>query len=274
MRVKHRSLLDQYPQLHLIELNKYLEDNQKSKNILLYSDNWSDGEILEIAAHGDIHSFLNSNNKNFEGDLQTALKVHNNPRQLLENPLPLLFIEYPKVLILPFLKKEDKAQLLAQIEPFLQLTGSLIVYEHTRILFEELFMNAVFDAPSEFKRLGLKSRIKHCEFILAYDKENLVISCFDSYGSLNPINLVTRMRDIQNQGTKNIINLGQRKGGAGIGCSLLYRYSSTMSIVVDKGVGTRVTCSIPLKISQKNFYSLGKNLQYFNLSTQGGSSGK
>jgi hypothetical protein len=269
-----KPLIQQYAHINLVDFTNHLNPGIIASRTILISNNWPEGQILELAANGEFHSFLNSQNKNFESELLAALKIHDNPREFLERPLPTLFKESPNALILPFHKKEDKPLLLSQIDPFLSMTGSRIVQEHSRILFEELFMNAVFDAPAEAKKLGLPSKKKRCELTLAYDHEKLVISCLDTYGSLNPLKMVTRIRDIYNHGTKDIINLGQRKGGAGIGCSLLHHYSSSMIIAAERGICTRVTCSVPIKISQKHFYSLGKNLQIINLTPSGGNHGE
>jgi hypothetical protein len=267
---KIKALIEQFANIDLIELQHHKDTGIEPDKTILYCDNWPEGEILEMAAHGEFKTFLNKNPRNFEAELLTALKIQSNPHKFLRNPMPALFQETPNVLFLPFYRKEDKHSLVSILDPFMAQTNSRIVQEHGRIIFEELFMNAVFDAPAEAKKLGYSSKKKQCEFTFAYDQDKMVISCFDPYGSLIPQKMVTRMRDIHNHGTKDIINLGQRKGGAGIGCSLLYQYSSTIVIVVEPAVGTRVTCSIPVKISQKNFYTLGKNLQIFNLTPSGG----
>ncbi len=274
MMKKLKALIDRFANIQLVDLNKSQNQVHDPTTTILFSDCWPDGKILEMAAEGNFTTFLNSNNRNFESELLTALKVMDDPKGFLTNPLPCLFNETPNTLTIPFTKKEDKPTIIAKMDSFLNQTGSRIVQEHARILFEELFMNAVFDAPAEAKKLGLNSKKQRCEFNFAFDGEKLAISCFDGYGSLNPLKIAERMRDIHNHGTKNIINLGQRKGGAGIGCSLLHHYSSSMIIAVERGVGTRVTCFIPLKISQKNFYNLGKNLQIINLDESGGKHGK
>lgn len=271
---QYKVLLEKFAAIELVEAEKRLDPNVKPAQTILHSANWPEGQILDLAVEGTFQTFLNTNHRHFESELFAALATLDNPAQFINDPLPFLFRETPTSLLLPFQKKEQKAELLQQITPFLNATGSRIVQEHARVLFEELFMNAVFDAPVEAKKLGFGGNKKHCELTLAYDSEKFVISCFDSYGSLNTQKLVERIRDIHNHGTKNIINLGQRKGGAGIGCSLLYRYSSSMSLVVNQGRGTRVTCSLPLKISQKSFSALGKNLQIINMKPAGGNHGK
>lgn len=274
MHKRHKALLEQYAHLQLLEYTKINQISHEPENTILFSESWPDGKILEMAAEGNYSCFLNSQNRNFESELLVAMRVQSNPRDYFRNPLTPMFKTMPTALILPFAKKEDKIQIVHKIDALLHETGSRLVQEHARIIFEELFMNAVFDAPAEAKKLGLPTGRPRNEIVIAYDSEKLIISCLDSYGSLDPIKLLIRMRDIYNNGTKNIINLGQRKGGAGIGCSLLHHYSSSMIIGVNPGVFTRVTCSIPLKVSQKNFYNLGKNLQIINLTNSGGSNGK
>lgn len=270
---KVKNLLNQYSHLQLVDYKDIHHPWVDPTKAILISSQWPDGEILKIATKGQFHSFLNSQNRDYESELATALRVCHDPRAFLSNPVPILFATSPKVIKLSFLKSTDKADLLAQIIPFLEPNKSRLVLEHSRFLFEELFMNAVYDAPAEAAKLKLPSKINNCEMLLAYDNEKITISCFDSYGSLEPLNMVKRISDIQSSGTKDIINLGQRTGGAGIGCSLLYNYSTSIVIVVEPGGGTRVSCSIPLKINSRQFFSTGKNLQVFIIEPLGGNHG-
>jgi hypothetical protein len=270
-----KALLDRFSDIKVVNYQnldkQHFEDKSK---VILYSDNWPEGRILELAPQNEYSCFLNSGNNNFESELLCALKIQSAPERYLAHPLPFLFEGLPNTLLLPFSRKEDKEQLLHQVEPFLVSAESRLVLDHAKVIFEELFMNAVYDAPVEARKLGLPYKKKRCDFTFAFNKEKLIISCSDTYGSLDPTKLLARMRDIYIHGTKNIINLGQNKGGAGIGCSLLHHYSSSMIIGVQRGVRTRVTCTIPLKTSQKNFHYLGKNLQIINLTSSGGSNGE
>lgn len=271
---KYAHLLSPYANIKLVEYHPPMDNNLEPAQTILYSPAWPEGAILELAAQGHFQTFLNSQNKNFEDALLTALKVQNDPGSFLRNPLWGLFQNAHTSLSLPFLKPEDKQTLLDQVDPFVKQIGSILVSENTRILFEELFMNAVFDAPTEAKNRGFSKTNHQCQMTLAFDEAKMTITCFDSYGSLPTNKLIKRMRDIEQKGTKEVINLGDLPGGAGIGCSLLHRYSSSLIIVVKKGEGSLVSCSIPLKTSLRGFGSLGKNLQVINIHPSGGQHGK
>lgn len=247
-----------------------VNDQHKTHPTIIHSNAWAQNQMLELAASGCHHCFLNTESPLVESELQSSLKIESNPLEFLENPLPFWFPNKAETLNLPFKKKADKIEMMRQLEPFLEKTESRLVQEHVRIIFQELFMNAVFDAPREGKKQGITASKKGCEMLLAYDHEKFVITCIDYYGALDPLSMVRRIRNLlQNESTK-VVNFDRKQGGAGIGSSLLFRYSSTLSIVVDEEQCTRVSCTIPLKMSQKKFNLLEKNLHYIKIKTMGG----
>lgn len=276
MQQKFKALLSKFAHLFLEKFTTQedLVPLTHLEQVLLYSDSWREEDLLHLAAEGNVQTFLSTNSKNFDDELLSALMIHNNPKEFLYNPLPYLFRGRPNALFLIFNRKEDKKNLISMLDNFMVQTNSKSVQDHARIIFEELFMNAVFDAPNEAQKLGLTIKRRSCDFTFACDQQKLIISCFDPYGSLDVLKLMTRIRDIRLNGTKDIINMNNRIGGAGIGCSLLYHYSTTLVAVVEKGAGTRVTCTIPLKVSQRAFWNLGKNLQVFDIKKPGGKNGK
>ncbi|MEY4617704.1 MAG: hypothetical protein RJB66_2664 [Pseudomonadota bacterium] len=241
---------------------------------VLHSSQWAEGQILELATRGPFNTFLNSNNRNFLEELLVALKVKSDPEGFLANPLLALYEEKPKSVNLTFSLAKEKDLILNKLEPFFAAAESATISDHMRIAFEELFMNAVYDAPQEAIKMGLEKSTKTSEIIAAYDQHKATITCIDAYGSLHIPKIIQRMRDIELSGTKNIINLGDKPGGAGIGCSLLHRYSTGITIAVKKGEATLVSCTFPLRTSYKQFCAIGKNLQFLNIPPTGGRNGK
>lgn len=236
----------------------------------IYSDSWKENEILGLASTGLFPCLLNSSSPFFESHLRSSLLIQTNPSEFLTNPLPFLFQSEPLSLTLSFHKKSDKLEMMRQFEAFVSLTKSQLALDNVRILFQELFMNALYDAPNEAKKLGFATDKKNRQMLFAFDTDKLIISCFDPYGSLDPLSLIKRIEKIIHSSTAQVINFDPNKGGAGIGCSLLYRYSSHLSLVVEEGKRTRVTCTIPLKMSQRKFELLEKNIQYIKMTKSGG----
>lgn len=236
---------------------------------IVHSNHWAQNQMLELAASGLHHCFLNTLSPLVESELYSSLKIESNPLDFLSNPLPFWFRNKPETLVLSFKKKTDKLEMMRQMEPFIERTGSRLVQEHVRILFQELFMNAIFDAPRAGKTKGISASKKGCEIILAYDHEKFVISCTDHYGALDPLLMVKRIKDLLLAESTKVVNFDRKIGGAGIGSSLLFRYSSTLSIVVAEEKCTRVSCTVPLKMSQKKFNLLEKNLHYIKISMGG-----
>jgi len=244
--------------------------SQQDKTTFIYSDAWKENEVLGLASTGQYPCLLNSNSPFFESHLRSSLLIQTNPSEFLTNPLPFLFQNEPLSLTLSFQKKSDKLEMMKQFEAFVSLTKSQLALDNVRILFQELFMNALYDAPNEAKKLGFAADKKSRQMLFAFDSDKLIISCFDPYGSLDPLSLIKRIEKIIHSNTTQMINFDPNKGGAGIGCSLLYRYSSHLSLVVEEGKRTRVTCTIPLKMSQRKFELLEKNIQYIKMTKSGG----
>jgi len=273
---RFKSLLNKFQNIKLTDVKDIPNSELNTKSdlppqpIIVHSSNWELKQMLSLAATGRFQCYMNTASLLAESELLSSLNIQTNPIAFIKNPLPFWFQENARTLILPFQKKSDKLELLKQFEPFVELTGSRLVQENSQILFQELFMNATLDAPREAKKLGINPNKKGGQFIFAYDHEKFIISCLDPLGALDPLSMVQRIHHILSKDNTSIINFDSKRGGAGIGCSLLFRYSSTLSIVVEEGQGTRVSCTIPLKIGQKKFDLLEKNLQFIKIPSEGG----
>lgn len=268
-------LLDRFPKLSLLNIEDLKKNsNANPQSSVFYSNHWSEEESLKFIISGKGQCLLQKNAFNYKTELYTALSIQNNPLHFLKNPLESLFQGEFKALNLTFNNKSTKDNLLKSAESFLTEINSLFVHENSRIIIEELSMNAIIDAPKEALKKGYDSLPKNSELILAFDQDKLVISCLDHYGALNPLHFIEKIYNINSQGVSNNLNLNPSKGGAGIGCFLLYRYSGTLCIVVDPGKATRVTTTIPLKISQRKFELLEKNLQVIAIDSMEAENGK
>lgn len=273
---RFKSLINQFQNVQLIDCKDLKPtttsnaSNTENQPTIIHSNTWTQAQMLDLAASGGHHCFLNTESPLIESELYSSLKIESQPLEFLTNPLPFWFQNESQNLLLPFKKKTDKIDMMRQFEPFLEKTGSKLIQENVRILFQELFMNAVFDAPKEAKKRGITANKKDCEMLFAYDHEKFVISCLDHYGALEPLSMVIRIRDILLAESTKVINFDSTQGGAGIGSSLLFHYSSSLSIIVEEEKSTRVSCTIPLKTGQKKFHLLEKNLQYIKIKIMGG----
>lgn len=264
---------EDFSEINLIEYDAQIESAVSLGSTILYSARWPQGKILDLAVEGCYQTFLNSQNSSFEEDLLSAMKIQKDPEGFLKNPLESLFKQPTSSLVLNFNKKEDKQALFSKIDAFLGTSCSQFARDNITALFEELFMNSIYDAPAEAAKSGVSIQSPSCQMFIGIDDSKVTITCVDGYGSLTSKKMIKRISDIEKNGTKDIINLGQRAGGAGIGCSLMYNNSSSIVIVVKSGLATSVSCTVPLKMSQRKFLSLGKNLQIINISPHGGNNG-
>lgn len=262
-----RALLNQYSHLKLINYTDFDNSETNENNIFLYPNTLSKVEILNKVSSSQMSCLINCNGINFKSELATAINIKANPSEFIKNPLQALFQKTHFSLKLNFNRDSNKNNLINEIELFLGATHSRLVTENSRILFEELYMNALFDAPKEAQLKGLNIPALDAEMIIAYDDSKVIISCLDHYGLLDTKSFMQRISKIISLGTNQTMNFDRNKGGAGIGSSLIYRYSSTLCLVVDKNQYTRVTVTIPLKMSHKKFETLKKNIQIIELNT-------
>lgn len=269
-----RSLLNQYNNIKIMNYNDYDSSVDMNDCIFLFPNSLTKDELLNKVSSGQMSCLINCNGSNFKSELLTAIKIKAHPKEFIYEPTSFLFNKEYKEKTLVFNQSTNKTHLFKIIEEFLDETNSRLVKDNSRILFEELFMNSVFDAPKEANSRRIEIPQQDAEMTIAFDNSKVVISCLDRYGLLNTRKFIQRINKIITQGTDELINFDPKKGGAGIGSSLIYRYSSTLCIVVDQNQASRVTVTIPLKMSFKKFESLKKNLQIIEINSWEESYGK
>jgi hypothetical protein len=262
---------------------EYLESN--FKNIFLIEKGCEpirpkpDRSIL-ISDQLDIYSVINEINLNkfsailnkrspyYVRDVIRTSKIMEKPELYFKDPLKLVFEEVPRSFRINFNKKEDKQRIINEAVYFFKQIRSTMALEAIYAVIEELFMNAVYDAPREAQKLNYGLEVKDSELLISHDSELIIISCIDYYGSLNIQKFLNRMQLVTNTGAGDSINMDVDKGGAGIGCYILFNHCLDLIIGVNHGVATRFTCIFPFRMGQKNFSSITKNIHFIDLKSE------
>lgn len=160
-----------------------------------------------------------------------------------------------------FKTAHDKDSLLSQLIPFFGEMPFNWQKQALKALVDELFMNAIYDGPKEKKQQRSNEENLNHSFTLAHNREWVMVSCRDEFGSLDVIKFLHRLILALTHGPGKVINLIETKGGAGIGCHILHHHSSALILGVKPGEVTRVTALFPFNLNYKSFCEMKKSFQ-------------
>lgn len=215
-------------------------------------------EIVKAVREGQAPSVLQSEPKDFEDDVRSWVRLRNQQDEYFQNPLQVLLSKgmgHQRVVVGDITQKE---QARTKIEAFAAQNGNQGCVESTIALFEEMFMNAMIDAPREAKRMGIEKPAE-CVFHLAVDGRRLGLACEDPFGSLDISKVLLRMQDVYARGAGQAINL-REPGGAGLGCVLMLEHASLLAFGVEKARKTIVSSLVYRNLSFKRKAELKKSL--------------
>lgn len=250
---------DSFPNLTAVELDK--TDNSSYESDLhtkiCVAENLENIDTIQNIADSKCHVLIHKENRDFLKDFKRSAMLCEHKEDYFLHPERLFFEGPARVVKVPFQSTVDKGNVLIEVDNYCNLLNSTFLTESLQAIFEELFMNAVFDAPRE---AGTPEDISPAELFMGDDGTSLVISCLDRYGSLIPDKFFKRILQIEKHGAGQVMNMNSSVGGAGIGCSILFGCSATLIVGVLPGKYTRVSCVIPLKMSRMKFSQIKKNI--------------
>ncbi len=241
--------------------------------------------LLNLAVDFGVQHLCHTGNMYFEADLNTsALMIHqpcdfvNDPVNGILNPTKDLKKQQQiQGLDWSFSKASDKEHVLSELEQYLgSVSKSATLLTEVRLIADELFTNAVYNAPFVNIKTGANQEKdrrdqtvqmtdgKMGSLFVANDSERIVIGCKDLYGALNVRSLIRRIRTCLTDGLGQSMNM-EGKGGAGIGSYMVFDSSSSYYAGVVSGESTIVCCALPIKMSGKKRSQVPKNLSYFHI---------
>lgn len=221
-------------------------------------------EVVHLICEGRAQSVVQENDRWLSTDLGAALSIRENPRSYMQTPGEVLLGGVDSAWSWGFSdrceKQELKQRLLSQCAE-----GTDSLRESIGLIFEELFMNAMIDAPREVLSLPPDSQPAEglstmSQMQLARRGDRVCLSCVDPYGTLKIPKFVGRMNEVYRQGAGQVINLNSDRGGAGLGCVILFENSAVLALGVAKGRRTVVSCVLPMNLNHRQRAALGKTL--------------
>lgn len=153
-----------------------------------------------------------------------------------------------------FFKNSKKDDFLLQIENFLKTGQYRKVREDVYLMADELFTNFAKSASEDNK--SMQFSVDCCE-------DNVVISCKDSFGTLNPKVMLENISRCYQNGVKQSIRLADNTG-AGIGSYLMYSLSAGMIIAVRPGQESIVVVWMPKSVYHEDRIDMNKCLIVIN----------
>lgn len=258
-----QSWLDQVkiesPDVHLIDGQNF----QEHPRTIIISDDLEPQDLVQSFVQKKALHWLQKNECSFSEDLNCLSRIVQDKNRF--------FVEGAKSLLLDptdshrfrFTGPPDKQVLKEGIENFVKKIGSQSVLEASESVTEELYMNAVIDAPREAQRLGYRDKAEYrpgeaSELEMYLNKNRLVIAVRDPFGALNAHKFIERMNEVYSRGAGQAMNRGD--GGAGLGCVILFENSVSLFLGVVKGQTTLVACVIPVGKSNRQRAVMKKSL--------------
>ena len=272
----------------LLKLEESLDRDFDASNCIGVCENRQASELLSMAQANSLYNVVQTDNQVYEREVKVAGLMKQNPQLFFTNPVSSVFSpENPSLdqdqvfekVRFKFNRSDQKAEALERIESELRKwTKSESTINDARLVADELFTNAVFNAPfvdadnsssGASRNLALVEMEEghQGELFLGTDGQYFVIGCSDPYGKLNVKKLIERVQGCYLKGLAESMNMGE--GGAGIGCFMCFQASTSYFAAVTPGNETLVLCMMPLKMSQRKKEQQPKNFHFMEFKNKG-----
>lgn len=246
--------------------------NESQPNDICFGINLQPPEIVDFVLGHNSKTFVQFNPSWFKEDIEMAVKMADSRKSYFDDPVRTVLNRDSKPDRLKgewtFSDGSRKQEILTEIYGLLP-NPSQPLKEAVRAVFEELYMNAVLDAPRESVRNGLEKygyeKMAPAKISLGFDDSRLALACTDPYGTLEVSRFLNRMNEVYKRGAGQVVNLVREKGGAGLGCIILFEHSSALFLGVNSKQRTTVTCQIPLSLNHRQRASIHKSLHILDL---------
>jgi len=257
-----QDLKSKYPKLELCPLNSKIDN--MAKDWVFVEESLEPDQVVTEMKMKSLQYILQRNSGRFEKDVQAMGRLFENTADYFESEFNFVPDPVLKSQRIIFDAPADKDVMKKDTMGFVDQLGSPGVSQAAEAVIEELYMNAMLDAPREAQKKGYDSKPKSAEFFLCQTENCLQISCTDSYGSLEIQRFLGRMSEVYERGAGAAINFATG-GGAGLGCVILFEHSCAMILGVQAGQKTKVTCLISLGMSNRQRTQMKKSLLWFEL---------
>ncbi len=257
-----QELKARFPDLQLCPLKS--NSTTSAKNWVFVEETLEPDQLIAEMKMRSLQYILQRNSGRFEKDVLATGILFENTDNYFQSQFSYSADPIISSHLVRFSAPIDKDLMKQETMDFVNGLGSAGVSQAAEAVIEELYMNAMLDAPREAQKKGMMLPAQPSEFFLAQTERYLQISCSDPYGSLDIQKFLSRMKEVYEKGAGSVINM-QGGGGAGLGCVILFEHSCALILGVKPGQQTKVTCLISLGISNRQRAQMKKSLLWFEL---------
>ena len=221
-------------------------------------------DIIKAAITTHLSHLVQVNTPFLEEELAASCRIITNHKQFHEDPWGTVFSKKNALQGLGnftsiFKTYDQRVVLFGELDKYLaRVPRSDTIREPIVTIASELFNNVIHAQG----RLQIPVHGAGKLFIIQ-DGERLLIGCTDPYGTLDPPKNLLRLTETYERGIADTMNMDIRKGGAGIGCRMMFDFSMSLYLGVEIGKHTTVGCVLPMGKSLRAQASTAKNLHVF-----------
>ena len=256
------------------------------KDSVLVTDKVPPQELLRYAVEKNITQIVNEKNPYHESELKSSIAMMDAPISFFDFPLSTILSpdnvnseseKSLKNLEIPFFSSDEKEEILNSIGTFMKtLAGSSSLDSDVRLVADELFTNAIFNAGFQGTPLGAEKggadraqrvvldKTQTCRLLVGSKDDRLVIVCEDLFGTLNILKLLIRIKKCYEEGAHDSITWD--KAGAGIGSYLIFQNSMSVYYAVEENERTMIACVFPLRKGVRARSEMGKGIHFVSVS--------
>ncbi len=256
------------------------ESSQNLEETILLCEKIEPQEVLRFAVDRNISQIVQQTSPHHETELKASLAMMEAPASFFDYPLATILTPEQvtsqsekslRQLEIPFFKSDEKESILDSIGEYMSsLAGSGTLESDVRLVADELFTNAIFNAGFQSIPGGADrtqsvtlDQKQTCRLLVGTKDDRLVLICEDLFGTLNILKLLTRIRKCYEEGAHNSITWNQP--GAGIGSYLIFKSCMSVYYAVQENERTMVACVFPLRKGMRARSEIGKGVHFVNV---------
>ena len=260
--------------------NPEAESPESLKESVLICDEARPEDVLRFALEDNISQIIQETNPLRETEIKSSIAMMDAPNSFFDFPLSTILTpdvitpESEKALRqleIPFYSSDDKDSILDSIGQYMQsLAGSGTLESDVRLVADELFTNAIFNAgfteirggEIRTKKVVLNEK-QTCRLLVGSKDDRLVLVCEDLFGTLNILMLLSRIKKCYEEGARESITWDQ--AGAGLGSYLIFQSCMSVYYAVKEDERTMIACVFPLRKGMKARSEMGKSVHFVSL---------
>lgn len=239
------------------------------KNHVAIGEHIDTAQFLEAFLNNNLSNIVQTSNDDINYELFIASIILKKPRLFLNNPLTVLNSKESSATAMNvwqenFNSTEHKEKVLEGVKKFTSQNKSMErLSENILIIIDELFSNALFNAPVDddgyriYKNMSRSENVKYpgnknAKIFAINTNKDLFIGCIDPWGSVDRDGICKSMSEAY---TGRVADKGK---GAGLGLRMMLDRSRSLYLLSEANQRSLVCCHMRLNVSLKKVENVPK----------------